>query len=112
MKEFTKEEVERLIPEHSIVCTSIMFDEDSSPWEQTIVRSFLQTRLDLEMAKDDAEQWHKLALLANKEITRFRGALERIAQSKESSWFDYDSDLKISHDMNIREAREALKEKP
>ena len=81
MKEFTKEEVERLIPEHSIVCTSIMFDEDSSPWEQTIVRSFLQTRLDLEMAKDDAEQWHKLALLANKEITRFRGALERIASN-------------------------------
>jgi len=79
MKEWTRGEVERLVPEHSVVCTSIMFDEDSAEWERCIVRSLLQTRLDLENLRINyqavLEEWTS----ESREISRLRKALERIA---------------------------------
>jgi hypothetical protein len=106
MKEWTKEEVERLVPDECRITVKQMMAPNAGDIFKAVADALLQTRLNLETAKEDAEQWRKLALLANTEIARLRGALERA---------DTISRQYVSNDC-AREIRritgEALKEKP
>lgn len=71
MKEWTREEVERLVP------------EIKEPWKYDVWKSLLQTRLDLEMAKKHIDEHYTRAATdyikeLEGETFRLRGALERI----------------------------------
>jgi len=108
MKEWTREEVERLVPEHSVVCTSIMFDDGSRKWEQHIVDALLQTRLDLETVKSQSEfstfmDLKSKLINANAEISHLRSVLEQIANTPRTY------NMPVSTEVFIIIAREALK---
>ncbi len=112
-KEWTREEVERFITEEDLQRRAIALmprdgGETFSNWD--LFEVILQTRLDLETAKEiDNDRLRKIADLGD-EITRLRGALERIAETVGDSRY-----APYSHDDGVKMkeiAREALKENP
>jgi len=83
MKEWTKEDIERLVPEDQLIILEgelFRLQLDEKMW----LRALLQTRLDLETVrelrefdKDKIDEMSKQMAFKSIEITRLRGALER-----------------------------------
>ena len=109
MKEWTREEVERLVPEWRM---SVFGDGDFAGFndgnrksipEMKIIDALLQTRLDLEVAKELNQEMRESQFAMNCEIIRLRGALERIMKEG-STWVNNECGIWL-----VRLAREALK---
>jgi len=113
MKEWTKEEIERLVPEEDLQRRAIALmpqvgRDTFSNWD--LFEALLQTRLDLETAEQtvrglitEIERVKKGWNRDHAEITRLREALERIASN---------GSMEENARMMQQIAREALKEKP
>ncbi len=101
-KEWTREEVERLVPEEDV---QIGLIECISAHTPLAGRLLLQTRLDLETAKGLIKDQSHIIDKRDAEITRLCSALERI---RDREWIEHTLDPQWSTQI----AREALKEKP
>ena len=84
MKEWTKEEIERLVPEFEVEIKRghpYIIAGEASGWADNKYWSLLlQTRLDLETANKQLEGFKAQYNRDAEIITRLRGALERIAE--------------------------------
>ena len=114
MKEWTKEEIERLVPELAqfILCAPLT----------TVEQALLQTRLDLENSHAGIVENHMAYVKECRETTRLRGALERsqslidqgiqYANGRDSEWGERaEKCFEFFGDANDL-MKESLKDKP
>lgn len=106
---WTKEEIERLVPEGFIRLTNHGLVRDAS---FVVAIALLQTRLDLETAKNDHFTMELYSRKQAEEISRLRGALERISNFKYRALPDGDYVRGVDKGMEDQAeiARQALKE--
>ena len=123
---WTRKEIERLVPEPELIIWDgelVRLQLDEKVW----LRDLLQTRLDLETANGLLTEWKSVASDANdklnlkfEEITRLRGALERIARIQQDVSYSDAIEFNAPDVMRLVGAlsnighisRESLKEKP